>query len=265
MSRKPLIGKNGNKIFLLDTEGLSAIDRETNFDMHILTLALLFSSTFMFNTRGVIDDRTLRDLHFVSTLASKILIAYDDIESEDNIKYYMPNFVFILRDFMLDLIDDEDNEITADKYLENSLTEISCGKYSNITNNVRQKLQKYFPSRRCFTLVRPVDEEEDLQFLENYKEKNIKLRTNFITYFEELRNYILEKSENKSFNNIKLNGLQIVQCMMNYVDAINIPGGIPSIKNAWSNIQKLEAKKVINEIKEGFSNDILNKINLPIA
>jgi len=74
MARKPIITDNDTKIFLLDTEGLSAIDRETNFDAHILTLSLLFSSTFLFNTRGIIDDRTLRDLHFVTTLASKILV-----------------------------------------------------------------------------------------------------------------------------------------------------------------------------------------------
>jgi hypothetical protein len=43
---------------------------------------------------------------------------------------------------MLDLIDDDDNEITSDKYLENSLDNVSSGKYANITNNVRQKLRK---------------------------------------------------------------------------------------------------------------------------
>jgi hypothetical protein len=76
----------------------------------------------------------------------------------------MPSFVFILRDFMLDLIDENEQKITSNQYLEKSLRDISIfGKYASITNIVRHKLQQYFPDRKCFTLVRPVADEEELQ------------------------------------------------------------------------------------------------------
>lgn len=78
----------------MDTEGLSAVDRETNFDAQILTLALLFSSVFLFNSRGVVDERSLRDLHFVSTLAKRILISQESgnnseesVTEERNLKH----------------------------------------------------------------------------------------------------------------------------------------------------------------------------------
>lgn len=48
-----------------------------------------------------------------------------------------------------------------------------------------------------------------------------------------------------------MNGQQIAQCMINYIEAINKPGGIPDVKSAWSNIQTLESKNLIKQVKEG--------------
>jgi hypothetical protein len=39
--------------------------------------------------------------------------------------------------------------------------------------------------------------------------------------------------------------------MINYIEAINEPGGIPDVKSAWSNIQTLESKNLIKQVKEG--------------
>lgn len=75
----------------------------------------------------------------------------------------MPQFIWILRDFSLGLEDENNNPITSNEYLENALSDVSIGKHSEITNTVRQKLKDFFTVRQCFTMVRPCEEEEDLQ------------------------------------------------------------------------------------------------------
>lgn len=54
----------------------------------------------------------------------------------------MPQFIWILRDFSLDLIDENNNTITSNEYLENALNDVSIGKHSEITNIVRQKIKE---------------------------------------------------------------------------------------------------------------------------
>ena len=43
--------------------------------------------------------------------------------TEEDYAQFMPDFVWILRDFVLDLVDPDDNPITANEYLENALLE----------------------------------------------------------------------------------------------------------------------------------------------
>jgi hypothetical protein len=81
----------------------------------------------------------------------------------------MPKFMWVVRDFSLQLEDEKGNEITSKDYLEQTLQEnIPSHKNNSDTkakNDIRKKLKKYFPVRDCATLVRPIVREDNLQSL----------------------------------------------------------------------------------------------------
>ena len=59
------------------------------------------------------------------------------------------------------------NHINSKTYFENALTE-QKGSSDNIEtkNRIRRLIKHFFKDRDCFTLVRPVEEEKELQNLQ---------------------------------------------------------------------------------------------------
>ena len=75
--------------------------------------------------------------------------------------------IWVLRDFTLKLEDRDGNKITSKQYLENSLRE-QKGTSDNIENKnrIRRLLRHFFKDRDCCTMVRPVEDEKELQKLD---------------------------------------------------------------------------------------------------
>lgn len=106
-----------------------------------------------------------------STLKIGSIFLFDDLKVDvaGHTSSYMPNFLWVLRDFVLDLEDEHGNPITASEYLEQSLQE----KYAqplmlfllldltiarpghSAKNDIRRALKEFFVRRDCATLVRP--------------------------------------------------------------------------------------------------------------
>uniref|UniRef100_A0A2K5KCB9 GB1/RHD3-type G domain-containing protein n=1 Tax=Colobus angolensis palliatus TaxID=336983 RepID=A0A2K5KCB9_COLAP len=151
--------KPGHILVLLDTEGLGDVEKN---DSWIFALAILLSSTFVYNSMGTINQQN---------------------ENEDSADFvsFFPDFVWTLRDFSLVLLA-EGQPITADKYLTYSLKLNHDGRSPPTpfkTFNLPQLcIQKFFPKKRCFIFDRPVhrkkfaqltkprDEELDPEFVQ---------------------------------------------------------------------------------------------------
>ena len=69
-----------------------------------------------------------------------------------------------MRDFALKLQDDKLNEISSKQYLENAL-KVQNGTSDAVEkkNKIRRLIASYFKEKDCFTMVRPTEEEKDLQ------------------------------------------------------------------------------------------------------
>jgi len=111
---KPLIGKQADgttvNILVIDTEGIGALDEDSNHDSRIFSLALLLSSYFIYNSVGSIDENALESLSLIIHLTKNIQINADpskqDLDSEDYAKFF-PSFLWVLRDFSLQLLDED--------------------------------------------------------------------------------------------------------------------------------------------------------------
>ena len=93
-------------------------------DVKIFTLSLLLSSYFMYNCMGAIEETTLEALSLVVNLTKHIHVnSKPSAVNEDQTLFpkYFPFFMWVIRDFALTLVDDEEREINARQYLENAL------------------------------------------------------------------------------------------------------------------------------------------------
>lgn len=73
---------DGTRCLFMDTEGLGSTSRSQTDDSRIFALALLLSSTFVWNSRGMIDGNALEDLGVVVTVTKSIHLAtHDDGEA----------------------------------------------------------------------------------------------------------------------------------------------------------------------------------------
>lgn len=111
-------------VLIIDTEGLGATDENNTHDTKIFMLALLICSLLIFNSQGTIDESAIGNLSLVVELSKNLKFATNggDNDSEELAKQF-PSFLWVLRDFSLRLIDDQQNQISAKQYLENSLKE----------------------------------------------------------------------------------------------------------------------------------------------
>jgi len=157
-------------VLVIDSEGLGALDEDSNHDVWIFSLAILLSSFFVYNSVGSIDENALQNLSLVINLTKHIHIksgaASEDVDPEEYSDYF-PSFMWVVRDFSLQLVDPDGEPITSKEYLEKALN-IQKGFSEAVEhkNWVRWLLKSFFKERDCCTMIRPLTDEDGLQALE---------------------------------------------------------------------------------------------------
>jgi len=126
-------------------------------------MALLLSSYFLYNSVGSIDENALNSLSLVVNLTKHIQFKSGDSNSKDDaedLAQIFPSFMWVVRDFALQLVDEEENEISSRDYLERALLE--KGGSADPKNDIRKHLKLFFKERECCTMIRPLTNEEEL-------------------------------------------------------------------------------------------------------
>ena len=256
----PIMVKNNNEefpCFLIDTEGLGAYDEEVNHDSKIFLIAILISSLFIYNSFGTIDENAISSLSFVLNLSKTIKLKNSFKEdNKDELAQYFPIFLWLLRDFSLRLVDKNGKNITEKQYLENALENIKGGENNEIIkekNRVRTLIRTYFPERDCFVMVRPVEEEKNLQKLQTLPDEQ--LREEFLEQAKHFRNKVFKKIKPKVFHGQLISGPMLIELVQSILDSIN-GGGIPIIENSWKYVMKNECANKGKEIIEMLAKEL---------
>ncbi|CAK0845718.1 unnamed protein product [Prorocentrum cordatum] len=159
---------------LVDTEGLGSAQRSASHDLQILSLTVLLSSVFIYNSIGAIDEQAIDELHLVLQLASHVHAGSSATsgdkkgskgkkEATAELAPYLPSFFWVLRDFHLNLEDKQGRPVTERGYLESALEPPSNSRPNDDKNRIRKVIRELFQERDCATLPRPVADEEDLR------------------------------------------------------------------------------------------------------
>jgi len=177
-------------VLLVDSEGISGIDENVNHDSHIFLLSLLISSYFIYNSVGSIDENALNNLQLIINLGKDIFKRQSEsLLVEEDITSQFPRFLWVVRDFSLRMVDKAGNALTEGNYLEKAL-EVMPGDSEAVQqkNSLRRQISTHLKYRDCATLVRPVEDEKDLQQLNSLADEE--LRPEFLVQVKALRSKI---------------------------------------------------------------------------
>ncbi|XP_030769632.1 guanylate-binding protein 3 isoform X1 [Rhinopithecus roxellana] len=257
--------KPEHTLVLLDTEGLGDVKKGDNQnDSWIFALAVLLSSTFVYNSMGTINQQAMDQLHYVTELTHRIQSksSPDENENEDSADFvsFFPDFVWTLRDFSLDL-EADGQPLTADEYLEYSLklTQGTSEKDKNF-NLPRLCIQKFFPKKKCFVFDRPVDCKK-LARLEKLHDEE--LDPEFVQQVADFCSYIFSNSKTKTLSGgIKVNGPRLESLVLTYIDAIS-SGDLPCMENTILALAQRENSVAVQKAIAHYDQQMGQKVQLP--
>ena len=231
-------------VVVRDTEGFGAVTEGHNHDSRVILFSMLLSSMFVYNSVGNIDENALQTLGLVVNMAKNIQLESTGTEEldEDTIAETFPLFFWIVRDFSLKLVDENNFKISSGLYLEKALENIKGhSSKTEAKNKVRRLIKHFFKKRDCMTMIRPVENESDLQRLEELPD--YRLRKDFVQQIHKTRKLIFQRVTAKRINGQFVDGPRLIALAEAYVESVN-NGRAPCIENAWEFVRKFENKKL---------------------
>jgi hypothetical protein len=238
---KPFELEDGTQMILIDTEGLGSFERDQTVDMSIFSMALLLSSLFVYNSMGAIDEQALEELSLVCKLTEHIHIKSQSSTNPNLYSSYFPKFMWVLRDFALELVDEAGLSISANQYMERCLQPVN-GTSEDVAqkNLVRKILADFFRDRECVTMVRPVNDERKLRNIQEVAYQQ--LRPEFREQIEDFVQKIVGNIRPKMIEGLVVNGVMLASLAESYVTAINA-NSIPTISTAWERAMQVQMKE----------------------
>ncbi|XP_052587551.1 guanylate-binding protein 4 isoform X1 [Peromyscus californicus insignis] len=258
--------KPNHTLVLLDTEGLGDIEKgDPKNDCWIFALAVLLSSTFVYNSMSTINHQALEQLHYVTELTQLIRAKSspreDEVEDSSEFVGFFPDFVWAVRDFILELKLDG-RIITADEYLENALKLIP-GNNPRVqkSNMTRECIRYFFPVRRCFVFDRPTSDKNLLLQIEKVPEHQ--LEWNFQVELKKFCSYIFTNAKTKTLRGgIIVTGNRLGTLVQTYVDAIH-SGTVPCLENAVMTLAQRENSAAVQKAADYYNEQMVQQLKLP--
>ncbi|XP_043076971.1 guanylate-binding protein 1 [Puntigrus tetrazona] len=256
--------KKGHTLVLLDTEGLGDVAKgDEKHDTWIFCLAVLLSSTLVYNSLGVIDNTALEKLHYITELTENIRVKAEVDQHEDESEDFMqvfPSFVWAVRDFTLEL-KRGDQVITSDEYLEGALKLKPGSSPQTVQYNLpRSCLRKFFAVRKCFVFPRPAST-QNMRRMEELTEKE--LESEFLEQANTFCCYIYENTEPKTVTGGRtITGTALGNLAEVYIEAIR-SGKIPCLENAVVSLAKIQNVRAVDEALQFYMTEMFSMAQLP--
>ncbi|KAK2868500.1 hypothetical protein Q7C36_000371 [Tachysurus vachellii] len=262
----PHPNKPGHILVLLDTEGLGDVHKgDEKHDTWIFCLALLLSSTLVYNSLSVIDNNALEKLHYVTELTEHIRVKAqrggDDDESAEFMRVF-PSFIWSVRDFTLKL-EKDGKVITADEYLESAL-ELKPGNSPKVEkfNLPRRCLRHFFAERRCFVFPRPA-KDDDLSRMEELSETDLDAR--FLERADDFCSYVFNNAKPKTLTGGRILIGSALACLAEvYVGAIR-NGEVPCLENAVVTLAQIQNERAVEQALQVYQSSIYETVCFPLA
>ena len=220
---KPIELNNGNKLILIDSEGIE--DFENNNNKNIVNLLKCISNLIIYHIKGEINNDIIENFTKIISIKDNIIISDNEINT-------LPNIIFSLGNYI-------NSEKKARDYVEEFLN-----KDEKIDDII-----KYYPNIQYYYIPLPILDEERIKDLE--KEDISSLNPEYMKVIEEIY------KENKNIKN-KLNGNSLFYIIQNFIESCNNKE-IYDVSQGLNNIYGVKARKILEEVLEDFKNEIEKK------
>ncbi|XP_013929686.1 PREDICTED: interferon-induced guanylate-binding protein 1-like [Thamnophis sirtalis] len=228
----------------------------------IFTLAVLLSSTLVYNSIGTIDQIALDKLHFVTELSKHIKAKSSSTPGDTDSEFvcFFPNFVWSVRDFPPQLQRDG-KSITEDEYLEHALKlKEGDSKKEQAFNLPRKCIRLFFPTRKCFIFYCPTTP-ENLCNVEQMSDDQ--LHKGFVEQAKTFCHYIYETSQEKTLPGGHIvTGNLLAKLAKGYVDAIS-SGNVPCLENEVLALVEIENRAAVQEAVACYAQLMEQSVELP--
>ncbi|XP_041940228.1 guanylate-binding protein 1-like isoform X3 [Alosa sapidissima] len=255
----PHPSKPGHTLVLLDTEGLGDVEKgDERHDTWIFCLAVLLSSSLVYNSTGTIDNTALEKLQYVTELTEHIKVKSSGYDQTTELMRV--SFVWTVRDFTLDLILNG-TPITADQYLENAL-KLKPGHSAEILrhNQVRQGLKDFFAERRCFAFKPPAST-KNMRRLEELTDAD--LESDFVEVAKQFCSHIFSSAKPKTMRGgLGVTGRMLGSLAETYVKAIR-SGQVPCLDSAVESLALIQNGRAVTEALEFYEKEMERWVRLP--
>ena len=218
---KPIDLDNGNKLILIDTEGIENFYNE-NIRI-IVNLLKCISSFIIYHIKGEINnDEIINNFSKLLSIKGNIIISDNEIKNLSNIIFTLGNYV--------------NSEKNVKDYIEGFLD----------SNDKKNDIKKYYPNLKYYYIPNPILDEEKIKNLEN--EEISSLNPEYLKIIDEIFN------ENKNVSK-KINGNNLLYIIQNYINSSNNKE-IYDISQTLNNIYGVEAKETLENVFVDFKNEI---------
>ncbi|XP_078474386.1 guanylate-binding protein 2-like [Lampetra planeri] len=253
-------------LLLLDTEGQGDIHSSgSEHDTWLFVLAMLLSSTLLFNTKGTLDKEGMEQLHFILNLADHVRTKEhqkDDRIGSDFHRHF-PSLVMCMRDFTLHL-EVGGRPCTADDYMEHCLQMRKKGlaKACREFNEQREMLCGYFKERKCFVFPVPA-EAQHLEHLEELPDD--RLNPKFLSVADNLIKYILDSAKVKHVCGTVISTHTFIELVEQYASAQRAHA-LPCMESALVQVVTLanrQAKEAALALYREAMGPVAERLSLP--
>lgn len=250
-------------VLFLDTEGLSSICQDDNHDAKIFSLAILLSSMFVYNGDKVVNNAAIDSLSLVANLTERVRAGASGAEAggkdkrgadksaeEDALADELPDFVWLLRDAFLEMVDEQGREMSARQYLEDALRPtLGEGAAAAERNETRAAITRLFRRRELFALPHPTVG-TDVKVAELAQLSDLsRLAPDFREAIGALRAHVTSAIRPKGVGGSALSPAAYLLLVRSYVDSIN-KGAVPQIHAAWASIATSECERAAAEASD---------------
>ena len=237
LCKKFISGNEGMDLLVCDTEGIDALDAESEHDVRVFALAVLMSSVFIYNSQSHLDEAAVQTLSLMTRISESIGGEHD------------PHLYWVLRDFALQLADDSGKPMTHKEYLERSLSPSVADKCKT-----REAIKKVFKTRHLVTLPRP-HKTDSAQKLDQKGSSAISAK--FDKFLNTFRTHMIENALPVGANGIPMTGRVFSEYVKHLVAKLNEEGVVPKLEDSWSLIRQSQSM----EVERQYRRTLMDKIS----
>ncbi|XP_031575013.1 guanylate-binding protein 4-like [Actinia tenebrosa] len=223
-------------VILLDSEGIDSVYAKQADDHRIFTLSVLLSSILIYNSAGVPNRSDLEGLDFIAQLSQRIQLytKKKNATYKDESHFYeaFPNFIWLLRDVVLEIPAGCSN--IKEYFLKKVLNAEGEAGSSRRALKAADSILNFFSDFDAFSLPPPSYRPQVVQNL-NDKSLESQVNSKFLEGIKGFKAMLHPKlAPMKSINEGEfVTGEALAALAQLFVEALNTPGTVPNVENAW--------------------------------